>query len=100
MVNKFSVALFLHSRFRTYRNLLAYAYSIKKGMVAMASTYVSPNPDVATTFSDQITALSDALTAWGERNNHGTTTQKEILQDAADEVRLSIKMLGEFVMNK
>jgi hypothetical protein len=82
----------------TYTALKGFAQSLHNGFVLLVALFGTPNP-LMTTFQDDIDALDAAISKWGTKPYHGSSTDKENLINAAKKVRLDIRMLAAYAMN-
>src|SRR5688500_18235889 len=95
MQRKFSIALFLYSKNKSYEKLLLLASVIYKDLY-LNSTYPSPTVDMIK-FNNQILNLGNRMRSWS--NGKGTKADLAYLKEAVDTIRVSLNSLAEYVMS-
>jgi hypothetical protein len=82
----------------SYAALLTLAQAVHDGFVLFVAVYAAPNPAMLL-FQTHVTALKDAITAWGPKGARGSHTQHLALIAAANVVRDDLRMLVTYAMN-
>src|ERR1044071_6610110 len=82
----------------SYRQLLDLGNAVVLALTAAAATYPAPNPPLASVSTD-LSALGDAITAWGPQGNRGSKQDLILLREARDVVRVCLTQLANYCEN-
>jgi hypothetical protein len=90
------IKLLLYSM--SFDALRSFAQTIHAGFLAQVADYPTPNPAPAA-FQSDITALANAITAWGPPGARGSHADHVALLAAAEVVRNDLRMLADYAQN-